>query len=255
MSIRGGLTVFVHIPKTGGTTLHNVLSRKYRGHDFLNVKTVHTPIREIALEKAKSEKPFLVVGHLGYNEIKDIPGSFVFTFLRPPISRVISHYYFLKETPSAKHYDYLNLPDTTIESFYAQKEKREIDNCLVRYISGNHKDFGTINEEDYLLALHNLEHKIDFFGLQEHYDESLIMLGEKLGWTLPVYRKTNLTKKKEVVSARTLEFLKEANKWDILLFDKAKEIFKAKMNAMSAMEQRKLARMKILNKIVSAIPF
>jgi hypothetical protein len=125
----------------------------------------------------------------------------------------------------------------------------------VRYISGNHKDFGTINEEDYLLALHNLEHKIDFFGLQEHYDESLIMLGEKLGWSLPVYRKTNLTKKKEAVSAQTLEFLKEANKWDILLFDKAKEIFKAKMNAMSAMERRKLAQMKILNRIVSAVPF
>jgi len=255
MSIRGGLTVFMHIPKTGGTTLHNVLSRKYSEKEWLHVKTVHTSIREIAIEKSKQEKPFLIKGHLGYDEVKDIPGSFVFTFLRPPIPRVISHYYFLKETPSVKHYDYLNLPDTTIESFYAQKEKRDIDNCMVRYISGNHKDFGTINEEDYLLALNNLEHKIDFFGLQEHYDESLIMLGEKLGWTLPVYRKTNLTKKKEVVSAETLEFLKEANKWDILLFEKAKEIFKKKMNAMSASEKRKLARLKFLNKIASAIPF
>jgi hypothetical protein len=255
MSVRGGLTVFMHIPKTGGTTLHNVLSRKYSEKEWLHVKTIDAPIREIAIEKAKSDKPFLIKGHLGYNEVKDIPGSFLFTFLRPPISRVISHYYFLKETPSVKHYEFLNRPDTTIESFYAQKEKRDIDNCMVRYISGNHKDFGTINEADYLLALDNLEHKIDFFGLQEHYDESLIMLGEKLGWTLPVYRKTNLTKKKEMVSAQTLEFLKEANKWDVLLFEKAKEMFKKKMEGMSSIERRKLARLKILNKIASAIPF
>ncbi|MDQ3110040.1 MAG: sulfotransferase family 2 domain-containing protein [Bacteroidota bacterium] len=255
MSIRGGLTVFMHIPKTGGTTLHNVLSRKYSDKDWLHVKTIDAPIRFIAIEKAKSEKPFLIKGHLGYKEVKDIPGSFLFTFLRPPISRVISHYYFLKETPSVKHYEFLNRSDTTIESFYAQKEKRDIDNCLVRYISGNHKDFGTINEEDYLLAIDNLEHKIDFFGLQEHYDESLIMLGEKLGWTLPVYRKTNLTKKKEIVSPQTLEFLKEANKWDILLFEKAKEIFRKKMEAMTAVERRKLARLRVFNKIASAIPF
>jgi hypothetical protein len=253
MSIRGGLTVFMHIPKTGGTTLCNVLSRQY--HHSLRVKSVYSPIRDIAKEKAGSGVPFLLNGHLGYDEVKDIEDSFLFTFLRSPISRVISHYCFLKETPSNDNYEYLNRADTTIESFYAQKEKKDIDNCLVRYISGQHKDFGMINKDDYLLALHNLEHKIDFFGMQEHYDESLIMLGDRLGWRLPIYRKKNLTTKKEVVSDDTLEFLIEANMWDMLLFEKAKEIFKENMATMSAVQKRKLAGMKILNRIVSAIPF
>lgn len=255
MAIKPGLTVFMHIPKTGGTTLHNVLSRFYKRDLTLHVKTVHTELREIAFEKAELKAPFLIKGHLGLNEVIDIPGSFIFTFLRPPIPRVISHYYFLKETPSVKHYEYLNLPDTTIESFYAQKEKRDIDNCLVRYISGCHIDFGKIGEKEYLLALENLKNKIDFFGLQEYYDESMVMLGNKLGWPLPIYRKKNLTKKKEVVSAATMEFLKDANKWDVLLFDKAKEMFVERMNKMSAEEKRSLRRLRFWNKVASAVPF
>lgn len=256
MSAPHGLCTFVHIPKTGGTTLHNILSRFYPKGKWTHVQSVKTPLREEALQRAKSSDPYLIKGHLGINEVVDIPGNFIFTFLRPPISRVISHYYFLKEQPTVKHYTYLNLPDTTIESFYALKEKKDMDNCLVRYIGGEHEvGCGEITEGHYLRALGHLKNKIDFFGMQEHYDESLILLAGKLGWSLPIYRKKNLTKKKEVVSEKTLEYLKEVNKWDILLYQDAQAIFREKLNAMTPAEQKRLSRLRMLNKLAALYPF
>jgi hypothetical protein len=254
--MRGGLCTFVHIPKTGGTTLQNILSRFYSKDQSLHVSSVKTSIREIAQTRASQTPPFLIKGHLNIAEVTDIPNNYIFTFLRPPISRVISHYYFLKEQPTVKHYKYLNDPDTTIESYYALKEKKDIDNCMVRYLGGLHStEFGKIGQKELDAAIHNLHHKIDFVGFQAHYDESLIMLSRELNWSLPIYRKKNITAKKEIVSASTMEFLQDANKWDILLFEEAKRIFSDKMNKMSAEDKKRLSRMRFLNKLAALYPF
>lgn len=256
MALKPGLCTFIHIPKTGGITLHDILSRIYPKQRTVHIPGIRKPVREFALQHANDTAPFLVKGHIALNQVTGIPGNFLFTFLRPPISRVISHYYFLKEQPSVKHYAYLNEPGTTIESFYALKDKPDIDNCLVRYLSGDHEvPFGEIGEEHLQRALHNLEHTIDFFGLQEFYDESLIMLAGKLGWPLPVYRKKNITKKKEEVSPETLEFLKRANQWDIRFYDAARIIFLERMKQMTPAEHKRLARLKMFNKLARLYPF
>ena len=256
MSMKKGLCTFIHIPKTGGTTLHNVLSRFYNAKHSKHVKSLKTPLREEATSRAKQNESFLIKGHLNIAEVVDIPGNFIFTLLRPPISRVISHYYFLKEQPTVKHYEYLNRPDTTIESFYALKEKEDIDNCLVRYLSGlYHTPFGEIGQLHYDRALENLQNKVHFFGVQEHYDESLILLAGKLGWPLPIYRKKNITKKKEAISPATFEFLHEANKWDVMFYKKAQEMFAEKLSGMTVAERKKLVRLRMLNRLATLYPF
>jgi hypothetical protein len=256
MNAKSGLCTFVHVPKTGGITLYNILSRFYHEKNRKLVQTVKTPLREEATSRAKRNEPFLIQGHLNITEVLDIPGNFIFTFLRSPVSRVISHYYFLKEQPTLKHYEYLNRPGTTIESFYALKEKKDIDNCLVRYISGLHETpFGEIGQAHYDLALENLQSKIHFFGVQEHYDESLILLAGKLGWPLPIYRKKNLTKKKDAISPATFEFLHEANKWDVIFYQKAQEMFAEKLSGMTVAERKKLVRLRMMNKLATLYPF
>jgi Sulfotransferase family len=254
--MRTGLATFVHIPKTGGTTLHNVLSRFYPEQKCRHVTKVNEPLRTFAIEKAAEQSSFLIKGHLGINEVADIQGNYIFTFLRPPISRVISHYYFLKEQPTVKHYSYLNTDGTTIESFYALKEKKDVDNCLVRYICGEHETpFGEIGEAHYQRAARRIEKGIDFIGLQEFYDESLIFLADDLDAPLPVYRIKNVTRKKEQVSPATLEFLKEANKWDIKLYNLAREKFTERLHRMTTRQHKRLKLLRVLNKATRLYPF
>jgi hypothetical protein len=233
-----------------------VLSRFYPKGTWTHVQTVKTPLRAEAERRAKLNEKYLIKGHLNISEVVDIPGNFIFTFLRPPVSRVLSHYFFLKEQPSVKHYEYLNRPDTTIESFYALKEKKDIDNCLVRYIGGEHETpFGAIGEAHYQRALDQLKNRIHFVGFQELYDESLILLSSHLDSPLPVYRKKNLTQKKEKVSGSTLEFIREANKWDLLLYEQALNIFRDKVAGMTPQEVTRLKRLRFLNKLAALYPF
>lgn len=256
MAVKNVLSIFVHIPRTGGTTLHNILSRIYPEKNRLHIHRVKTPLKTSIAEHTNPASPFLIQGHMDITDALEAEGNFIFTFLREPIARAVSHYHHLKETPSARHYEYLNRAGTTIESFYALKEKNDIDNGMTRYIGGFiNVPFGEINEKHYLQALENLKHKINFFGIQEYYDESLIMLAGKSGWPLPVYRKKNASKAKSVVSGETRDFLREANGWDVLLYEKAKEIFAKQMLAMNAEEKRKLARLRFLNKLASFIPW
>jgi len=256
MPKKNTLCTFIHVPKTGGVTLHDIISRIYSARQTLHIDNVKIPVRAEAELHAKQATPFIIKGHIDVKEVMDIPHNFLFTLLRPPVARVISHYYFLKEQPGAKHYTFLNLPDTTIEKFYALKEKKDIDNCFVRYYSGRHEvECGMVKKEHYEEALKNLRTKFHFFGLQEFYDESLIMLANELQWPLPVYRKKNVTGKKESVPEPTLEFLRDANRWDLMLYEEAKQLFAQRMSRMTPKDHKRLTRLRILNKVAALYPF
>ncbi len=256
MSKKNTLCTFIHVPKTGGVTLHDVISRTYSAKQTLHIDNLKIPVRNEAELHAKQAIPFIIKGHIDVREVINIPNNYIFTFLRPPVARVISHYYFLKEQPGAKHHAFLNLPDTTIEKFYALKEKKDIDNCFVRYFSGRlDVECGMISKEHFDEALNNLKTKIHFFGMQEFYDESLIMLSNELQWPMPVYRKKNVTANKAVVTEQTMEFLRDANCWDVKLYEEAKNLFAPRLDQRTPKDKKRLSRLRMLNKVAALYPF
>jgi hypothetical protein len=85
--------VFLHVPRTGGTTLHHHLSANFAPDEIC-------PERFSRLERYSTEqlgKWRFFSGHFNADEIRRIPGPlFVVTILRNPIERLLSNYYFWK---------------------------------------------------------------------------------------------------------------------------------------------------------------
>ena len=157
---------FVHIPRCGGTTIHSILSNNLRYYVLLNHKYSNAK-KEIPAKNIKMLKwfiPFIngIGGHptrtfLNYEKVFKKP-LFYFTFVRNPIDRYMSHLNFAR-FKGIDVADYIN--------------QELFDNVLTLRFAGNYdvKKAKRVAKNDY-----------DFIGLQEKFDESLILLKERLDY-------------------------------------------------------------------------
>jgi len=109
-------------------------------------------------------------------------------FLREPIDRAISHYYFLKDPNATLYgkplfYDYAN--SVSLREFY---KDRKLHNLQTRFAAGliSDKLYTLINlpiGEKMILnkAINNLKNHYFGIGLKEYYSESVAILQKKLG--------------------------------------------------------------------------
>lgn len=87
-------TVFLHLPKTAGTSLNQLLNVAFpEGR-------ISPPLSSVALsadDAAQLDAYELITGHLSWSDVsRHLPGRRLFTVLREPVSRCLSLYTFLK---------------------------------------------------------------------------------------------------------------------------------------------------------------
>tara|TARA_B110001469_G_C9636135_1_gene319014 strand:+ start:1140 stop:1961 length:822 start_codon:yes stop_codon:yes gene_type:complete len=208
--------VFIHIEKTAGTTLDYFMINNvffYFGLQTWSVwsndnRTLFTQEKYRLLKKAL---PFIkgIGGHSirafqGYEMIE--PVRYV-TFLRDPIDRYISHY---------KHQVHKMGLDWTIEEFLNEKR---FDNNITKKLSST----GDLN-----IAIENL-YKLDFIGIQEQFDTSLLLMKQELdleGFTLD-YEVKNVGIDNGGGGFRSENFIneiKKRNEKDMVLYEHALKI-------------------------------
>jgi len=95
--------IFLHIPKTGGTTLHSIIGRQYAPKVTFTILGFDLPqrIKEfLALPPEQREKIRLLKGHIPYGLHKhlSVPATYI-TILRDPVDRIISLYYYILKSP------------------------------------------------------------------------------------------------------------------------------------------------------------
>lgn len=218
------LVVFVHIRKTAGKSLRQLLFRQYTRRRTRLVKNYFTQpaiseawVRDLAAHPP----PDLLVAHGHMLFWPDYPwpeGSEFFTMLRDPVDRVISHYYWLRSR-SDRFQKSLSeaVQDGTIE-----------DNLQTRVISAVAPPHGEMPQEALDLAVERLE-RFAVVGLTERFDESVVLLTRTLEWRRLVYTRENVTANRkpiDAISDEELELIQQHNALDLELYAAARRHFK-----------------------------
>ncbi len=237
---------FLHIPKTAGTTLNTILDDNFLPDAILNVYTDEQKERLKETTYEEIAEYDLVRGHVfiaNFSDILDGPVPFnVFTFLREPVDRVISEFYFLKSWPKSHLYSFLNENDVSLHEYITSNHpmlKVRGRNLMVNSLSG----VGLESVEDRLeIAWHHLKERFIFFGLLERFDESILLMNKALGIHNAFYEKQNVRNRRvhRPVSHHDLEIIQEHNSADIQLHDRACLEFEERIQAMGSALQADL---------------
>lgn len=221
------LCVFLHLPKTAGTSFNTYLTREFGRRHVLH--TPNADIRDgsatyLALPPQRQAAVRLVRGHIlhGLHTHVDRPVRY-FTLLRDPLSRLRSYYNHIASEAAMR-------PDlstpwfdavrdwTDAESFVA-RSARQSDNYMVRALSGVRFPRGGCTDEILAQAIANLD-SMAAFGIHERLNESACLIAADMGFrALPVLTRTKSGNPPRIRLTETDEaFLRDLNRYDVALY-------------------------------------
>ncbi|MBR9919607.1 MAG: sulfotransferase family protein [Bacteroidetes bacterium] len=210
--------ISVHIPKTAGTSFRGILKEVYGEEAVirLDIGLVNEKIRineELYDKKKVSSKVRVAHGHFSpalLHKYFDISESTPFiTWLRDPIERVISNYFYLQKRlreeleEEKRGLNILSKMQRSLMEYAAQEINQ---NRMSKFLAG-------MELEDFA-----------FVGIQDHFSEDLQRIAKLLDWEETQELKHNITgRKKEGVSDEERAQIARYNQADVELYQKALE--------------------------------
>ena len=220
--------IFVHLPKTAGTTLNRLIEWEYSPWEMFTVDPyfIHwsnAHLRKLPVRRLSRYRVFK--GHLpfGLHEALPQPATYV-TVLREPVDRTISTYYFMKNYVLHPMYPKLKRTGWTLEQFVRNVPR---NNIQCKYLANIDWD-DTVTEPIYERARANLERHFSVVGLTERFEETLALMKLHFGWKLDQYLSFNRTSDRPArrkLPAATVELIEHYNRWDIELYRAGQELF------------------------------
>jgi Galactose-3-O-sulfotransferase len=240
--------IFIHIPKTAGSTLRPIMDRHYPRHVIRKLDFLPRDLDAfLKLPDQELSQIRLLQGHFpfGLHEHLSVPVDYL-TILRDPVDRIISMYYWIhgnREHVLNKLVRSMSLKDFADSGFDITA------NHQTSLISGL-----TAAPENNALAVarNHLESEITAFGLNERFDESLLLFKKRLGWKHLFYSRRNVTKsrpRRSDVPDATLEVIQKNNSLDLELYDFARRRFDETIRTLGPSFQDEVRRFQRLNSI------
>lgn len=216
--------ICLHIAKTAGGTLKKAL----KDSPALNVKFLYGAKDRETLAESDLGNVDLIYGHTRFGIHDQLGMSSVpryFCYMRHPVSRVISHYYHLRNVDRSSVGDKIR-KSTDINNFFDEMKHWEFNNFMTRVVSGNGRD-GNLNDDQMLdEAKKNLDHHFDFVGFQEFFTLSGVELGEMLGTIFAFEKDVNVGRYDlSDITDETMNTIVENNRVDMLLYKYAIQKF------------------------------
>jgi hypothetical protein len=267
------LLLFLHLPKTGGVTIADILARNFTTEEFLQVDLAETAPSAIgtwshaAIERglARLQAPAAarlraVWGHFGHGVQACLPAPCaVVTLLRDPVDRVLSAYFY-SDDPVWRGLERLKE--------YLGKSDYHVgfDNGMCRILSGRAaldptapgpeattENFPRVTQADCDAAAENLDEYL-VVGTTDQFDQTLVVLGADLRWALSdlVYRPVNVTPSRLAladVPAELREKILAWNAYDAALVERARAHLARRIAAYRGDYQRDLSLFRRLNSL------
>ncbi len=224
-------TIFLHIPKAGGTTVFdNLKFQRDKREVFVDYSVDHKDSLDSseayhALSSSRRAAYKYFIGHIGYHEKLYGGGADWVTILRNPIDRVVSNYKHIMRVGSK------NFPDKSISliDFVKDSSWRDSKNGQVRRISGcdirsqYYKTDFSVGAEELELAKKHLR-KFKFVGISETLTSQLERIGSAFNLEYMYKIRSNASPDWQARSLNDdeLQVLREYNALDIELYEYAK---------------------------------
>lgn len=227
---RAKTKIFLHIPKTAGTTLYGILWRLYEGEEIYTIDHVNHSLNDFKLlPDERKEKIKMLTGHInfGIDQFLPQPATY-FTFLRDPVALAISYFYYLRGELTHPHHQLAQ--SMSLEDYMDRRLDENMSNVQTRMLAGRGKSgqYYECTEADLETAKNNLQHAFAVVGLTDKFDETLVLLRQAYGWQNVYYARMNVTRnkpKRNAISQETLSVIKQANQLDSELYRFATDLF------------------------------
>jgi len=228
---------FLHIPKTAGTSLRNIVEYQFlprqinKPYDIKGVSEIN---------QKKFDRFDLIRGHFVYSLVEKFREKpYVITMLREPVARTISHlnhiikssdFWLHKKIPISKMSVHEILNNELTQKLLCNHQLRLIAcDYNLETVENPMLDSPHLIGTDILEKGKEILKKADYVGIAEQFDDSIKLLTKTFGWSVPenIVRLNTAKKKKSdnVFSPEIIEQIQEMCKLDTELYNFAVDIF------------------------------
>lgn len=235
--------LFTHIPKTAGKLITDIVEKQFAEEErflFLFDDTFYDEYKK-QRGTERYQKLRFFAGHLSYDLIELVAPDYTFTFLRDPVDRVLSSYFYWRQV-------HINDKTTDFDGNLCDLIVREVDweDDLMRHLHSPYtgKSLELLNAQTWQIAsnLYNRQpwteieilkrakkhlDSFDFVGIYEDLESDIIALFQEQGWPVPSnFHRVNRTEERKQISELSpgiLKAIRSANQLDIELYNYALE--------------------------------
>lgn len=229
--------LFLHLPKCAGTTFQRIISNQKRySPDFC----IQRGGEIVDLPAGEENRLEVLYGHMLFGVHNKLPQKNVtyITFLRNPVARVISFFYYLQSENNVgievrdwfrtmTLFDYVSDEKFNCsEDLFPESWTIATDNAQTRILAGT-------MEADLDTAKNNLKKYFSIVGITERFEESLRIVEKNLGWEINSYENANVTPYKpplEDIPDNIIEIIKLKNEKDTALYQFANQLLDEQLN-------------------------